>query len=119
MQVNKSQSYHVHLGTNSNLPNRSQKVLVINLSRSLATLAYFGNTSVCRKSSTAQKALADVTLESSEKLVQSLKEMNDLNKLIEEKKVDVEKQMFIESMQNKGEIDIQVLENARMTLFNQ
>ena len=47
------------------------------------------------------KSLAKVTLENSKKLVQSLKEMNDLNKLMEEKRVGVEKKMFLESMHYK------------------
>ena len=107
------------MGTETNFSNRSEKASIINLSGSSTSLARFDNIGVYRKSSIAKKTLANVTLESSKKLVQSLREMNNLNKLMEEKRVDVQKQMFTKSMQYKQERDAQVFQTTRMTFFNE
>ena len=79
---------------------------VINLSTSSASSRDHrrtGNTRVRRKNSSAQKALADVTLQRSDKLVQSLRDLNEQNWQLEENKTDLQEKNFKDSMHCKRE----------------
>jgi hypothetical protein len=78
-----------------------------------------GNSKVRKKNSFAHKVLAEVTLESNEKLVQGLRDMIEQNHLLEENRMQLERQMFNDYMQYKKDRDLDARENSRMSLFNQ
>ena len=57
------------------------------------------STGICKKNSFAYKLFANVTMKSSEKLVQSFKKMNHHNWQMEESKLELQRQVFNYSMQ--------------------
>jgi hypothetical protein len=78
-----------------------------------------GNTGIRRKTNAGIKLVADATLEGSDRLLASLKEINETAKEMKREEMYLDLRIHEDNMEYKMKRNQQVLENARLTLINQ
>jgi hypothetical protein len=78
-----------------------------------------GSTGIRRKTYNAIKLVADATMEGSERLLAGIKEINDTEKQMKTKEIEMEMRIHQEEMQYGQIKDEKILENARLSLQNQ